>query len=474
MKENQIEQIIREGEGDLVEFKLAPPRPSELAERLCGFANGTGGMVILGVRDQTWELVGLGNPADTIDILLRAARLCKPVVQFLPALPEVVTLQGKKLVIATIPINNGLLHQAGGAFWIRRGTNTIPLGVEEIQAHLHNSGLLSWGKKAASHATLQDLDLDIVRSYLERRATKTKLTGSQPEIAELLIRLDCAVQQGTTIRPTNAGLILFGQTPRQFLAQAEIVCGVFSTDRGRSSFTDRRELTGTLPEQIEQAEAFLKLYNPIASQIEGFHRIDRPAYPLDALREAVVNAVVHRDYSLEGQAVRIFIYPGEKIDIYSPGGLVPGLSLNELKQGRLISRPRNPLLVNLLRDFPGNYMERMGLGINFMINKMRELGRPDPEFWEVSGDFCVTFLHQEATEKVNKEKILEAQETHYSQAERQEMALRYVQAQGGITNGEYCKITRVGERTALRDLEEMVSRGALRATGSKRGRRYIL
>ena len=96
------------------------------------------------------------------------------------------------------------------------------------------------------------------------------------------------------------------------------------------------------------------------------------------------------------------------------------------------------------------------------------------EFWEVSGDFCVTFLHQEATEKVNKEKILESQETHYSQAERQEMALRYVQAQGGITNGEYCKITRVGERTALRDLEEMVSRGALRATGSKRGRRYIL
>ncbi len=154
-------------------------------------------------------------------------------------------------------------------------------------------------------------------------------------------------------------------------------------------YLDRRILHGTLPEQIAQAEQFFKCYMRVGARMEGFHRVDEPDYPLQVLREAVVNAVVHPDYSLSGEAVRLLYYP-DRIEVHSPGLLMPGIRLDDLRAGRVPSRPRNPLLVTLLRDLPGNYMERMGTGISYMMGEMAALGRPTPEFVE-QNEFLVTF-----------------------------------------------------------------------------------
>src|SRR5207249_8800551 len=118
-------------------------------------------------------------------------------------------------------------------------------------------------------------------------------------------------------------------------------------------------------------------------------RIDEPEYPIDALREGIVNAIVHRDYSLEGQAVRIFYYP-DRIEIHNPGLLLPGTTLEDLRQGKAVSNPRNLIIATVLRDFPGHYMERFGTGIRFMITQMHDFGLLDPEFQEL-GEFVVTF-----------------------------------------------------------------------------------
>jgi ATP-dependent DNA helicase RecG len=222
----------------------------------------------------------------------------------------------------------------------------------------------------------------------------------------------------------------------------------------------------------------------VGARTEGFHRVDEPEYPLEALREAVVNAVVHRDYSLSGEAVRLLYYP-DRIEVHSPGLLVPGIRLEDLRAGRVPSRPRNPLLVTLLQDMPGNYMERMGSGISYMIQEMAALGRPAPEFVEQQ-EFVVTFraapvgadgavVSRQAVERgasAAHPTTDMARPGPGSQEERWALALRYVQTHGAITNKGYRQLTGVSDMTALRDLEQLVARGSLRAEGQGRGRKY--
>lgn len=211
--------------------------------------------------------------------------------------------------------------------------------------------------------------------------------------------------------------------------------------------------------------------------------MDEPDYPLEALREAVVNAVAHRDYSLAGEAVRLFYYP-DRIEVHSPGLLPPGIRLDDLREGRVPSRPRNPILASLLRDVPGGYMERVGSGVVFMIGQMRALSRPEPEFRE-QGEVLVTFRHGlEAAGApargagrggpVAAEAAAGPEGTREpTTIERQEIALRYVREQGAITNKVYRTLVGVSNMTALRDLDALVARGSLRAVGQGRGRKYV-
>lgn len=477
-----LEALLADGETQLVECKLAPPRLAELAQRLCGFANALGGFLIIGVADQTWDIVGVKRPQEGIDALLQAARLCKPPLQFDPPRPEVVTLHSKRLVVAHIPPNSGQLYQAGGICWVRHGTYTVPMDVHEIEAFLYQRGTLAWELRPVERATLADLDMELVEQYLAQRPSRTRDAGRLSHKEEVLLHLGCAalVQSATepVVRPTNAGLLLFGLHPQEFLVGAEVICVLYKDTLGLYRYADRRVLHGTITQQIDQAEGFFAQHVPVAARVEGFHRTEEPDYPLEALRELVVNAVAHRDYSLTGEAVRLLYYT-DRIEVRNPGLLMPGLRLEEVRQGKARSKPRNPLIATILRDLPGGYMERIGTGIAFVIESMRALGRPDPEFRE-QGEFIVTLTKAHlATEVAPAEAALQVPDVALTgrpltQEERQQTALRYVHTYGSITSGMYRKLTGVGETTATRDLEALVEKGALRAFGEKRGRYYLL
>ena len=109
MDTEALRLLIQGGETSTVEFKVASPRAAELAERICGFANSLGGILIIGVKDKTWEVVGVKSTPETIDGILQAARLCKPTVQFDPSQPQIVEIDGKPLVLAHVPSNDGTL-----------------------------------------------------------------------------------------------------------------------------------------------------------------------------------------------------------------------------------------------------------------------------------------------------------------------------------------------------------------------------
>jgi ATP-dependent DNA helicase RecG len=421
-----------------------------------------GGTIIFGVADASRDIIGPKNPNQSIDLALRAARMVKPPVAFVADGPTVYIVDGHPLVVATIPANDGTLYQSSGVFWIRRGSHTVPMTSDEVSAHLHTSGTIRWERGIHPLATLDDIDRDRVNRYLSFRAER-RIDLRYTSWEELLLGMECAARDPQTdaLRPTNVGLLMFGRDPQLFIPQSEVVCIRYGDRLGVGKYVNRQNLTGTLPELIDKTAEFLKLYIQVGAEIVEFKRIDKPEYPLEALREAVVNAVVHRDYSLEGETIRIFFYT-DRVEIHSPGLLPSGIAFDDLIAMRAPSRPRNVLLAQFMRDLPG-YMERVGAGIRFMVNEMRALELPDPEFRE-QHEFLVIFRNGQVI----------APDVANTLSPRQLIGLQLLQERGSITTNEYCEATGTSERTALRELRDMVSREIIVVRGRTRSARYYL
>jgi ATP-dependent DNA helicase RecG len=487
-----LRRYITGGETNTVELKVAVPRPAELAERMCGMANARGGLIIIGIEDGSLAVIGVPahRMALTRDMILRAARMIDPPLVLDPPEPEVYELDSKQVVVATIPPSKGPVYQASGVFWMRRGTHTVPLRYPEMLELAHDRGLQDWELQPATQLTMQDIDRDRVEAYLRQRSARGIRSGRFPDMQQVLLGMNCAkILPNGRVVPTYAGLLFFGYEPQLYLVQSEVVCVLYRDALGIGGYADRKVITGPIQKLIDETEGFLNQHVPVGARIEGWRRVDLPEYPLEALREAVVNAVVHRDYSRRGESIRVFYY-ADRIEIHSPGLLLPGITVEQMQQGDVTSRLRNPIIAGLLRDIPG-YMERIGSGVRLMLHETEAMGLPPPQFQE-RDEFIVTFRKvpdQEKTpplvaspvgtlwehEPQSTEDLPErASEPLLEQERRVKQAMQYLQTHGTITNGIYRQLTDVSEATARRDLEELVGKGVLRASGKTRGRQYRL
>lgn len=242
----------------------------------------------------------------THDMVLRVARQIDPPLLLDPAEPEVYQLDGKKVVVASIPPSRGPLYQVSGVCWIRRGTHTIPLSVSEMLELANDRGLQDWELQPARDATMEDIDLARVEAYVNQRSTLSRQRGRLDDIEQTLIGLKCARRVQKKIVPTNAGILFFGRDPQRHIIQSEVVCVLYRDALGVGGYVDRKIITGTVQEQIDETEVFLNKHMPVGARIEEWKRIDLSDYPIEALREAVVNAVIHRDYSRRGESIRVF------------------------------------------------------------------------------------------------------------------------------------------------------------------------
>jgi ATP-dependent DNA helicase RecG len=515
MDAETIKKLIAGGESATLELKINAPRPSELSERLCGLSNARGGLVILGVEDKTLRIMGVRDISLSIDVALRAARMCNPPLTLNPPEPQVVEVEGATLIVIGVPAAGGKLHQAGGVFWTRRGTYTVPLSLHEIvEAVNDRTTMFEWEVQAVRRATIADLNPELIENYLSHRPTRIKNSSRYSRLEEILLALNCATEleenNQSFLRPTNAGMLLFGYEPQQFILQSDIVCTLYKDELGIGKYIDRKILRGPLTELIVGAAQFFEKHVPVSGEVVKFQRVDQPLYSLECLREAVVNAIVHRDYSRSGESIRIFYY-SNRIEIHNPGLLLPPLTVEQLAHGQVTSKLRNPVIANLLRDIPG-YMERVGSGIKFMLAETRRIGQPAPIFKEVN-EFVVTFpqfasiesesdislepaaliapvfetiqsdLVPIATEPANANTAsLQNVNTNFDLEmfgvnklqSRLTLVMRYIHEHGSITNKEYRDLTGASSSTALRDLEALVKHGALKGMGQNRGRRYFL
>src|SRR5712691_10197648 len=218
LRETDLKRLVKGGETNRVELKLAAPRAVDLAERLCGMANAKGGIVIIGVEDSTRKVVGVPDEriGETMDVILRAARqVIKPELVLYPSEPEVYVLAGKKLLVVTILPTDGPVYQAGGIFWIRQGTQTRALSMAELSEMIYDRGLRDWELEPAYNATMEDVDLERVKAFIARRSASGRQSDRFKNIERVLIGMRCAVEvRGGAIVPTNAGMLFFGQSPR--------------------------------------------------------------------------------------------------------------------------------------------------------------------------------------------------------------------------------------------------------------------
>ena len=345
----------------------------------------------------------------------------------------------------------------------------------EVFGYLSSRGQPTHDEEIIPNATLDDLDNGFLDEYLARlrqtRSGSSFLDGSREEV---LTRLHVVVRDGAIIRPTRAGLLMFGKYPQEFLPQLMITfVQYYSTTEEEKTpqgarFVDSRRLEGPIPEMVTQAETYVLGAMRKAVLINGVFRRELPEYPQEALREALANAVAHRDYSpyVRGSYIRIQMF-ADRLEIQSPGGLFGNVTVENLEEEH---STRNARLMRMMEDM--RVAENRGSGISAMLRAMRDANLEPPQFADRRTSFLVTFrnhtlLNPEAIAWLN-------QFAHIQLNDRQRLTLVYLRQHDQITNSDYRRLNRVDAMIAGQELRGLLQADLIEQHGISRWTSYIL
>jgi ATP-dependent DNA helicase RecG len=369
MTPDQLDILLQEGEGTMLEYKES--LSASFARELVALANTLGGRILLGVRDDG-SVAGINDSNDLRARIQDIARNCDPPVQIL------VEPVGRVMVVTVRESNAKPVQCREGFFW-RQGAVTQKLSRDEIRDFFRTEGVIRFDLSINSRFRYsQDFDRDKFKSWL-------KLSGitGRPRTEDVLVNIEAAERSGGKIFFRNAGVLFFAKNVRHFFNQAYITC-LLAKGTDKVHVLDRKDFDGGIVADIEDAMRFIERNTRTAWRIEGLRRENIPEYPMKALREAITNAVMHRDWFVDGANVFIEIYT-DRVEVISPGGLPKGMTLADL--GRKSIR-RNALIADLLHRI--DFIEKAGTGIRRIRDDVREQGCPEPEF-EANGFFTATF-----------------------------------------------------------------------------------
>lgn len=468
MRSEEFEQLLAQREGETLEFKQDMPSSSDLAKLVTAFYNTRGGTILFGVQDEMRRLVGVANPQGIEEGIVNILR-ARCSLDVMPVI-ECISYQGLEFVVVQCPQGTRKPYLVSGETrpYVRVGSSNREARDEEVRRLYIEGSEGGFEALPCLGASLTDLSERLIAAYIDQReATGGHRLGLSWE--EMLRNLGCLVEHGGKCLPTHAGIMLFADEPQHFLNQTEVACVRF---KGVDvvSYVDRRDLSGPLYQLVDDAEQFIYRHMKIGRRIEGFAGVEYREYPQAAVREALVNAVVHRDYSRRGQHIRVFMFD-DRIEVYSPGTLPPGVSLEKMRQLESQSVLRNPVIVGVFRDLGSRYIERLGTGVRRMAAAMQAHDLPRPRFDEVGSEFRVTLLGP--GEQFMKE--MQARPSWTKDLnERQVEAMLYLSSHARITNRDYQILANVSYDTAHRDLSGLLKKNLIRREGKGRSTHYLL
>jgi predicted HTH transcriptional regulator len=361
------------------------------------------------------------------------------------------------------PKMRNLIRKAGAQL-IRRRFGNIPELTAGLYAslveHLERQGSLRarpFDASACPQATLADISEEKIKWFLRQaqRERQFALTESTPPL-EVLTHLNLLDRR----EPTHAAILLFGQHPQRFLVTSEVKCIHFHGTEVRKPIPSYQIYKGTVFDLVDQAVDFVmaKIARSVGTHGQGPEAPVQYELPRDAVVEAIVNAVAHRDYA-SNASVQVMLF-ADRLEVWNPGELPPTLTPDKLRIPHA-SIPRNPLIADPL--FLARYIEKAGTGTLDMIARCREAELPEPEFRQDGGQFVQTLYRDWLTEAVFKELDLNP---------RQRKALIAARAERRLTTARYQEWTKATRATAKRDLDELVKKGVLIPTGAGRGAGY--
>jgi len=378
----------------------------EIAEVFCSIANTEGGVVVFGVR-KDGAVVGI--PSGKRDILEQfvvnvGLNNCRPIIEPIlnwMQLPDEDRML-KLCLKVDIPKSRYYVHQTSdGRFLKRVGSHRHPIPPEQLGRLLATRNLLiSFEERPALGADLDIIDSGRVDSYYQNRFKRT-FASDGLTLERLLVNLKLAVEMDGRVLPTNLGVILFTEQPERFLGGAYIDMAAYKGTVADGETADTKRIYGPVPEQIVRVLKYFQSSPLIAtvSRKEAMGRRDLPAYVDTALQEAVVNAVVHRDYELTGSQIIIRIF-SDRIEIQNPGGLHNTLTEEALYTGCQPIR-RNQLLAGFMRDFPSpitgtSFMEARGEGFLNLVRDSEALSGKKPKIERIGEAVKLTIYASEA------------------------------------------------------------------------------
>jgi ATP-dependent DNA helicase RecG len=452
----KIKNLIKSGESERLEFKSSLADINEIVEDVSALSNSKGGKILIGISN-SGKVLGIEVGKDTVE------RLANKIVsntepRVYPSI-TVTEIDKKKIIVIEVQEAKEKPVLAFGRAFKRVGKSTLRMSKEEIERMILERKKVYWDSLICEGASLEDIDEEKVRWYLERRE-KIRKIPKQLDIKTLLINIGAAKEVNGKVKPTNAGILFFGKNPQRFIPTRIVGARFKGTELSRTTI-DAIDCNGTLPEMIDQAENFVRKNIKLFGFRTGFtfRRIDKLEYPMEAIREAIINALIHRDY-FELTDVQLFIFD-DRIEIINPGPFPEGVSPEKPTH-----KPRNPILCQLMRDV--GFIEKYGSGIYFMKNLCREWGIKEPEYEITETKTKVIF--RSAGESIL---ISEIEKIGVKMNLRQKRALEYALKEGFLTNKLYREINKVSDETARKELLELVEEGLLRMVGKGRGIKYL-
>jgi len=358
MRQAELLEIISNGESSKVEFKTDDVHPTVLSEEIVAFANFEGGTILIGV-DDSGELKGCTRA----DIEEFVVNICRNNVRpsIIPII-EKITVDKKNIVAVSIPRGDTAYSTNRGLYYIRVGSTKQVPTQQELLRLFQKRNMLQFDETPVIKASASSIDKEKVDSYLAELGQSPLNDKDDKALERELINLSILLDVDNTLYPSLGGILAFGKNPQKYFPSYNIQCGAYKGENFLSDTVREKDLKGTLDELIEDAVAFLKLTMPQNQILErGIKRKDEYLYPVEALREGIVNAVSHRDYTISGTAVRLFLF-SNRLEIRSPGGLSNTLTLENIPYRQFT---RNQMIASFLAG--SGYMERRGKGILRMI-----------------------------------------------------------------------------------------------------------
>jgi len=451
MNASEMQKLIASGESQTLEFKEDFDR--ETIETAGAFANTSGGLILIGVTDKG-DIRGVQVGKETLSNWVN--QISQSTEPRLISEIELKKIAGNNIAVIRVkefPIKP--VSVKGRCYRRVAISNRIMTPQEISEMHLHSTGA-SWDAFPSGDKTLEDLDLKKVERYIkEANAAGRRNIKESPK--EVLDKLEL-VKNG---KATWAAILLFGKEPQKPLLQSAVHCGRFKLDK--TQILDDLMVETDLIDQVDEVMKFVTRNISVRYEFEGKpKRKEVWEYPREALREAVINAIVHRDYTTPSN-VQVEIYD-DRIEIWNPGRLLPGITIQDLYKKEHKSVIRNKLIAQMFYDI--GYIEKYGSGTIKIIELCKQHDIPSPEFKEASNGFSVTFRKDPYTEVYLRNLGLNV---------RQIKAVMYVKERGKITNKEYINEFSVSRQTATRDLTELVDKELFELKGTgKRDAHYII